>query len=766
MPQQIAELDHAKLADLGLQLTAEQLWNPDDFGLMAAVVNFAGCSSGFVSALGLIATNHHCAYGVIQSHSSVEHDYLTDGFFAPTQADELQAKGRTVKVLEKITDVTERVRAAVDAAGDPAAKQRAYDLAQKTIVAQCEEQAHRSCRVAGFYNGSEVQLHEYLELTDIRLVYAPTSGVGNYGGEVDNWMWPRHSGDYSLLRAYVGPDGNPAPYSEDNVPYKPKRHLQISTEGVSPGDFVAVLGFPGDTDRYLPAAEMRRQAEQFLPARVALYGEWIRILNEEGAKAPAVKIKVAAKLRGLANRHKNARGMLEGIARDKLLQRREAEEIALAEWADAQGETYANVLSGLDALAAERRASFERDFLLQNASQAGNALATALDLVWRAKERSKPDLERKSAYMDRGEERLWSRIEGRLRDDDPNVDRRLMESLFSRVEQLPPALRFSGLRPRDVAPYLAKTKVRDPAFVKELFDAADAAAITASKDPMIALARELVAAAETDDEASDRRAGIMLELGPKYFEMIRAVRKGPVYPDANGTLRFSYGTIKGYAPRDGMVATPQTTLAGQVAKHTGKEPFNLPTRVLEAAPTAGTTRWADPELDDVPVCFLATGDTTGGNSGSPMVDGQGRWIGLNFDRVWENIAGDFGYDMTRSRNIGVDVRYLLWNLDVVDGATRLLQELGISDAPDAKAPKVSAAPTDAKPTVATAAIAEPHATAAGQGVPLGEAPSTPSGDAPQTKSGGGCGCVANPRRRDAPSSLWLLLLLALRRRPQ
>lgn len=767
MPKQLADLDQAELSGLGLKLTAAEVWNPDDFGLMAAIVNFSGCSAGFISGQGLIATNHHCAYGAIQANSTVEHDYLTDGFVAATQGDELRAKGKTVKVLEKITDVTDDIRDAIKGIDDPAAKKRAADLAGKLIVEACEKQANRSCRVAHFYNGSEVQLHQYLELKDVRLVYAPPSGVGNFGGEVDNWMWPRHSGDFSLLRAYVGPDGQSASYSEDNVPYKPKRFLEVSTQGVQPGSFVAVLGFPGHTDRYLPAAEMRRQLEQFLPSRVSLYGEWINILEEEGSKSPAVKIKVAAKLRGLANRHKNARGMLEGIARDKLLERRELEEKALATWAVTRGEGYDEVLPGLSRQAAERKATFSRDFLLDNLKGGAGTLATAIDLVRRAKERGKADLERISTYMDRGEKRLWGRIEGRLRDYDPQVDQRLLEAIFARIEALPPTLKFSGMRASDIAGYLKKTRLNDETFVREVFDAADATAIEASRDPMLALARDLVVAMEAHENEGRRRSGELLELGPRYFEMLRAVRKGPVYPDANGTLRFSYGTIEGYKPRDGMTATPQSTVGGQAVKHTGAEPFNLPERLLAAVPEASNTYWADPDLGDVPVCFLATGDTTGGNSGSPMVDGQGRWVGLNFDRVWENIAGDFGYDMSRSRNIGVDVRYLLWSLDVVDDATRLLEELGVASKRGVGRRQAgdAAVPASADQPEETNTVASEHSASNTEvGTPLSKSGRAPGEGAPRAASVGGCGCSHTPRLPTGLAWLGALGFLFQRRR--
>ncbi|MCA9705282.1 MAG: S46 family peptidase, partial [Myxococcales bacterium] len=666
MPEQIPQLDPAQLRARGLTLDPSALWNAEDGGLMRAAVNFSGCSGGFVSARGLVATNHHCAYGAIQANSTVEHDYLREGFLAATLADELPATGSTLQVLESTEDVSEAIRAIAEAEADPAERARAVDRARAKLVAECEAaNASHRCQVAEFYNGHEYKLLRYLELTDVRLVYAPPSAIGNYGGEIDNWMWPRHAGDFSLVRAYVGPDGKPAPHAEDNVPYEPARHLEVGATGVGPGDFVGILGYPGRTSRYLPAVEMQRQLEQFLPARVELYGEWIEILERLGEADPAVKIKVAAKLRGLANRHKNSRGMIDGIRRNRLLERRQQEHEALVAWAAEHAQTHGEVLEGLRTLSEQRQASFDRDFLLDNVSRGAGSLAVAIDLVRRARERAKPELERRETYQDRTAERLWGVIEGRLRDFDAGVDQALMESLLRRVQALPPEQRFTGFGVADVARALRATRVTDPAFAKEAFDAADAEALARSRDPLLVLAHELVLALEQSEREGDRQRGEQMVLGPRYFEMLKAVRGGPVYPDANGTLRFSYATVQGYSPRDGLVATPQTVLAGQLAKDTGADPFELPAAVREAAAAAPRTFWADPALGDVPVDLLANGDTTGGNSGSPVIDGQGRWVGLNFDRVWENIAGDYGYDLERSRNIIVDVRYLLWVLDDV-----------------------------------------------------------------------------------------------------
>lgn len=757
MPKQIGKLDHTKLRAMGLSLSPGAVWNEKDGGLMKAAINLSGCSAGFLSDRGLLGTNHHCAYSAIAAGSSVEHDYLQDGFYARALTDEIRAKGSTVKVLETIEDVTTEIRAVADAEKDPVARTKAVHQARAAMVAKCEQEHPGDyCQVAEFYSGSEYQLLRYIELLDVRLVYAPPSSVGNYGGEVDNWMWPRHTGDFSLLRAYVGPDGKPAAYSEDNVPYTPARHFEVGAQGVAPGDFVAILGYPGRTNRYLPAVEVQRQLDQFLPARVDLYGRWIEILERQGARDPAVRIKVASKLRSLANRHKNARGMIDGIKRNRLLEKRQREDEALAAWAAEQGEPYAGVVPALEALTAGRRENFERDFLLDNLSSGANSLAVAIDLVRRARERTKPDLERRGAYQDRAERRLRERQQRRLKDFDAKTDAELLGVWFERADALPAANRVTGFSATDAQRALAATKVTDERFMMEAFDAADAEALRASRDPMLVLANELVDALEQRLQRSDRVSGELLVLGPRYFAALEKVRGGPVYPDANGTLRFSYASVKGYSPRDGLVATPQTVLAGQIAKHTGTEPFDLPKAVHDAAAKAAQSYWADPGLGDVPVDFLANGDTTGGNSGSPVVDGKGRLVGFNFDRVWENIAGDYGYNVARSRNVIVDVRYLLWTLDKVVDAGPLLEELGVADKRGAPARSASAAAGDAPLDDPGAKMAGAAAGGGLVGTPL--AKTTPSEEPTAADAPSGCGCKSDP---GGPSFGWLWLLAAV-----
>lgn len=745
MPRQIPELDADALRRAGLELPLSDLHALDaegnEVGLLSAVVNLSGCSAGFVSADGLVATNHHCAYGAIQAASSVEHDYLRDGFVAPDRAGEIVAKNTTVQIVESVTDVTTQVRAVADAQTDPAARAKAVEDLRKSLVAECEKTPARKCRVADFYAGAEVQLIASMELKDVRLVYAPPSGVGNYGGEVDNWMWPRHTGDFSLLRAYVGPDGEPAEHSAANVPYEPKRHLAVG-DGVGPGDFVAVLGFPGSTQRYQSAAEVERHIEQVYPGRIDLYGEWIAIMDAAGARDPAVKIKVAAKVKSLQNRFKNAQGMIDGLRKNGTVDRRKQEDVQLREWAAANpaGDPVAT-LDALAAIATERESEFDREFLIENLDRGANALAIAIDVVRRARERSKPDLERAVEYMDRSAAQLWSTQTRRIRDFDAGVDRALLASLLRRVSALPAERRFVN----GDADALVRTRLVDEAFTKSLWDA-DWATIERSGDPLIVFARALVPVIEAHEQRVRARDGVMLGVGPKYFAMLREIRKGPVYPDANSTLRLSWGNVGGYVPREGLAATPQTTVSGMMAKHTGFEPFDVPARVREAAAASKSSRWVDAKLGDVPTDFLANLDTTGGNSGSPVIDGKGRWVGLNFDRVWENVAGDFGYNTERSRNVVVDVRYLLWQLDEVEHAQWILDELGVGA-------KAAAQPVAVASTTAAKAKDE----GGDVGVPVRPSETT----MPATLSAG-CSCGVD----DSRSGAGLLVLVAglLRRR--
>lgn len=692
MPEQISALDHGSLRERGLERTAEELWDPAGGGLMRGAVNLSGCSASFVSADGLVLTNHHCAYAALQAASTVERDLLKDGFLAKDRSAEEPAKGRTVRIVERIDDVSEAVLAAAAGASDDRARARAVRAKRRELVRACDAEAPgRRCAVSSFFGGSQYRLTAYLELEDVRLVYAPPSSIGEFGGEVDNWMWPRHTGDFAILRAYAGPGGEPRAYSADNVPYRPKHWLKVADEGVREGDFVAILGYPGMTTRYLWFTELVRRMEQDLPTKIDLYGEWIAIAEELGSADPEVAIKVASTKKSLANVHKNSRGMLEGVSRMGLIDRRRGEEERLAEVDKAR------VLDALRQETAGVRRSFLRDFLRGRVAHGPTMVDAAVDIVRWARERGKPEDERAEGYLDRDRDQLWSGILRRVRDHDVRLEAHLLGAVLARAAELPAEDQGEALRGLIAGKsggravflptterLLRSTKLADETTLKELFDGADPAALRRSKDPLLRLANALADELEEYGEERDRHAGALLELKPAYFELLRSVRQGPLYPDANGTIRISVATVRGYEPRDGLIAAAKTTLGGQLAKLAGEVPFTLPERVLAKVDGAAESYWADPAEKDLVLCLLSDGDTTGGNSGSAVINGRGEVIGLNFDRVWENIAGDVAYDPSRSRNIIVDLRYLFWLLDEVEDGGALLDELGVGEHRGAK----------------------------------------------------------------------------------
>jgi hypothetical protein len=694
-PEQMLQHDPKWLQELGLELPPQELWSKDGAGLLEAAVRLDGCSAGIISPEGLVITNHHCAFGILQQHSTPERDLITHGFLAASRSEELPGEGARLTVPHKTTDVTAEVEASVPAGADDLARFAAIEQKQKQLVSACEAQAHRRCELAAFDGGVRYLLIENLEYPDLRLVYAPPRAVGEYGGEVDNWSWPRHTGDFALLRVYAGPDGLPAPRSAGNVPYRPRHYFPVAKKGVEPGSFVMLAGYPGTTFRSLTAAEMRERADLSFPRQAALYRTWIDLMEAAAAKDEKARIALADRTKGLANREKNSRGQVAGIARGRLLAKKEAAERQVLSWAEARPEQRAAVAAyrGLGELVRQRQATWERDFLLDQARSGPKPLDLALTLVRWAGERAKPDLEREPEYQERNRERLADRVRLDQKRMHLPTEEALLTDLLVRFAALPretavPAVSTllgdgGGARDRaaiagQASRLLAATRVTDLAERTKMFGESEAELRT-RKDPLLDFAflldRELLAR----KEAADRTRGAISRLRPVWRRAVMAHAGKPVAPDANGTLRVSFAHVQGYSPRDGVRMEPQTTVAGVAEKHTGEEPFNVPAGLLQAAPQAPVSRWADPRLHDVPVNFLADADTTGGNSGSPVLNGRGELVGVNFDRVWENVANDFGYDPRVARNVSVDTRYLFWILDSLHGeaARGLEKEMGI-----------------------------------------------------------------------------------------
>jgi len=689
-PDQVPEMADT-LAEMGLALDASALADPRSAPL-SAIVSLGGCSASFVSPDGLIATNHHCVERYLQVNATAEADYARDGYTAASRDGELPAgPSARLYLIDRIDNVTDTVSAA--AAGrrmKDADRKDAVDRARKQLVADCEaESPDRRCRVASFYEGLEYHLIVQRELKDVRLVYAPPRAVGSYGGEVDNWMWPRHTGDFALLRAYVAPDGSAAPHAAENVPYQPDHHLPLDLDGVSPGDFVMVAGFPGRTRRHNRASELRYAAEERYPERLERTAALLAILEGHAARDPEGAAKLASPIMGLSNVDKNNREMLALLGGTDIIEDKEADEAALNEWlsADRSRRKAARAVAELEEVIAAKQALSSQGRLAGSMLWVSDLLGVASRAYRLAVEAEKPDLERAAGYQER--DRAWTaaffqQLEHTLY---LPADRDTLAFIIDQYESSPAEEQIpdigiwlaaqggtaSALEMLYSSPALAETDAR--MALLEM----DRAAFETSSDPWIQLAVIIEHFQARKRAQEDALSGAQVRLRPQVAAaMLEMKGAAGIYPDANSTLRLTFGHVAGWSPADGVSYLPQTTLSGVVAKATGEAPFNAPDALLARA--GQETRWTDPVLGDVPVNYLSTLDITGGNSGSATLNARGEFVGLAFDGNIDSIGADWVFGKN-ARSIHVDVRYLLWTLEGDARAAWLLDELGVPPLP-------------------------------------------------------------------------------------
>nr|WP_325027364.1 S46 family peptidase [Microbulbifer pacificus] len=704
MPRQLPELGD-KLKSLGLELDPKTMTDLTQFP-MNAVVSLGGCSASFVSPQGLVATNHHCAYGSISYNSTEDNDLLTNGFLAKSLEEELPAApGSRIYVTVDMNEVTDKINSKLSDDMDGATRFNAIEDAEKALVAECESDPGHRCEVYSYYGGASYYLIKQLAIRDVRLVHAPASSIGKFGGDIDNWMWPRHTGDYSFLRAYVSPDGKPADFSKDNVPYKPKHFLKVATKGPQEGDFVMVAGYPGSTNRYRTAEEVSNNFSWYYPTMQKVLAEWSEVIGKATENNKDAALKYASLVAGLNNYSKNFTGMMEGYNRSDLLQRKQQLEKDLQAWIEANPEAnkkYASVISDLQKLVSEQQSTQERDLLLGYMNRSA-MLSTAQRLYRLSLEKQKPNMEREPGYQDRDMTRFTESLQRIERNFEPSVDQAVWTYFIERYNALPQDQRlksfddyFSGslsgdaLQKKLSAMYestgLTDTKTRLAWMDKSPEE------FRASDDPFIQLAVATYddrLAIEQQDKAMD---GKFADVRPKYMDLLIAYyneQGKPVYPDANSSLRLTYGLVKGYTPPAGTIKGPAdgndgkngfvpfTTLRGIEAKYTGKDPFDAPKAELEAIKNKNYGRFYDEKLDSVPVNFLTTVDITGGNSGSATMNGKGELIGLVFDGTYDSINADWDFN-DNTRAIHVDVEYMLWVMENIDHAENLLEEMGVA----------------------------------------------------------------------------------------
>ncbi len=689
VPQQLPEIA-GPLKQAGLQLSAEQL--SDLTGdPMGAVVALGGCTASFVSPQGLVVTNHHCAYGAIQLNSTPQKNLIRDGFNAPSRGDELSAgPNARIYVLDEITDVTAQAKAAIAGAGsDPLKRTEALETFNKTQVAQCEAEPGYRCQLFSFSGGNTYRLFKNLEIRDVRLAYAPPGSVGKFGGDIDNWMWPRHTGDFSFYRAYVGKDGKPAAYSKDNVPYQPKHWLKFADQPLGAGDFVMVAGYPGRTNRYALVAEFENTANWTYPTVGRHYKNLIALVEAAGKQDPDIQVKYASTMAGWNNASKNYDGQLEGFKRIDAEGQKRAEEAAVLAWLKQQGGKGREALKAHDTLVAlteKSKATQQRDLVLGQFDRTG-AIGAAVTLYRLSIERAKPDAERESGYQQRDLPAIEGAMKQMERRYVPAMDRQLQQYWLGEYVKLPADQRVAAvdawLGGNDAAAVQAALDKLDGTALGDTDERlkwlqADRAAFEASSDPAIQYAVAVMPALLQLERQDKVEAGERLLARPVYLQALADYKKSQgefVYPDANLSLRITFGNVKGYSPRDGVEYTPFTTLEGVVAKETGVDPFDSPKALLDAVKAKRYAGLEDRRIGSVPVNFLSDLDITGGNSGSPVMDAHGKLVGLAFDGNWESVSSNWVFDPVMTRMIAVDSRYLEWIMKEVAPAPQLLKEL-------------------------------------------------------------------------------------------
>jgi hypothetical protein len=689
----ISEIHKLNLNAKGLEISPDEIFSPSNLSLIYAVVQ-VGATGSFVSPDGLIVTNHHVAYRPVQVASTKENDYIKNGFLANDRSEEIPAKGMTARITESFRDVSKEVLAVVIEGMDRAERTKAIDKRKKEIVAKAEKKnPGKRAEVSEMFSGKSYVLFIYTYLKDIRLVYVPPRSIGEFGGDVDNWMWPRHTGDFSFLRAYVAPDGSPADYSQRNIPFRPKRFFQVNPNGVNEGDFVFMLGYPGRTYRHQTSHFWAYDEEVRMPFVVDWYGWQIALMEKMGKEDREITLKHLSRIKGLSNTMKNYQGKLKGMKRLGLVQKKGEEEKALQEYilADEQrAAKYGDLIKRMAEIAEDMRERAEYELILNYLARSAILAACGCTVYEASVERPKPDLERESAYMDRNFSRTKQRLFMSLRNYYEPTGKAILKEMLMRAARLPEEFRIPAIEAliKDKDPEKAldefvedaysKTKLADEFVLKKAFSQSTEE-LNSLKDPFIQLAADLYPTQLLLREENKARKGLYDQLYALLLDVKQEYLKKDFVPDANRTLRLTFGRIRGYEPIDAIQYKPVTTLDGVIEKSTGEEPFDTPKKIFELFKAKDFGRFAHPESKSVPVCILYDMDTTGGNSGSPILDSRGHLVGVNFDRAWEATINDYAWSSSYSRSIGVDIRYVLWVTQKFEGVDYLLKEMGIPE---------------------------------------------------------------------------------------
>lgn len=688
IPIFLKQLNEDRMKSLGMKISAEDIYSVNQSSMKDAVVLFGGgCTGEIISDRGLLLTNHHCGFSQIQSHSSVDKNYLRDGFWAYSQEQELACPGLTVTFIIRIEDVSDAVNRELTPALTEAEREAKIKDISSKLEKAATEGTHYAASVRPFFNGNRFFMMVTETFRDVRMVGAPPSSIGKFGGDTDNWMWPRHTGDFSLFRIYAGPDNKPADYSKNNQPFKPRYSFPISVKGVEPGDFTMVFGFPGRTMQYIPSFAVKNILEVNNPARILIRTERLEIIDAAMRSGEKLRIQYAAKQASIANAWKKWQGESKGLIRLNTIAQKQEYEKRFNEWVTASNrKEYQSLLSDFEKAYAEvaplsKTADYINEAVygveLIRYANGFNKLASLLEV-------SPAD----QKAIDNEREKLLSGVAGFFKDVDTETDRKLFVAMMKRYykdvdpKHHPMALKDMYAKNKGDFEKYANLLYSSSAFADSAKIRALLNGLTVKKrakmlnDPAFRLASAFrdVYAKQLQADISRLNNNINL-LNRLYMAAQMEMEPGRrFYPDANSTLRVAYGQVNGYEPRDAVSYHHLTTIEGIIEKEDKSiEEFEVPEKLKELYRTQSYGDYA--YKGQLPVAFVASNHTTGGNSGSPVLNANGELIGTNFDRVWEGTMSDIAFDPDRCRNISLDIRFTLFVIDKYAGCKRLIEEM-------------------------------------------------------------------------------------------
>ena len=680
IPSMLKGMNESEMQSLGMKMTAQDIYDANNSSLKDAIVHFdGGCTSELISSKGLMLTNHHCGYGEIQSHSTVEHDYLQDGFWAKDLNSELTNPGMVATLIVSIHDVTNTVLEGVSGISSENEKQKKIADNISRLQTSFPKESWQENKIKTFYEGNQFILFVTETFKDIRLVGAPPSSIGKFGSDTDNWVWPRHTGDFSLFRIYANKDNKPAEYSKDNVPYTPKHFLPISLDGVAENDFTMVFGFPGRTQEYLPSFAVEQIVNTLNPAKIELRDAALKVQDGFMRKDQAIKIQYASKFASVANYWKKWIGESQGLKKSNAIQIKQnfEKEFQKRVLKNNKTEEYGSLLADFEKnYKAINDYSLARDYFIETVLRNTELLSVGFRLY-----------QLEQVYTTKGEQAFTDRKENTIKglesfykDFNAKVDEKVFEkliALYGQKSPLVPADLKTMNYNKTTTDIYTMSKLTSYEGLKTLLKGNSKTILkNLNKDLGYQLVKKL--ADNFYKNIAPKYDELNLETGAIQRNYMKAqlelFPEGRYFPDANSTLRITYGQVKGYSPNDAVYYEPVTHLEGVMEKYVpGDYEFDVPEKLIELIKNKDYGQYA--ENGKMPVCFIATNHTTGGNSGSPAIDANGNLIGLNFDRVWEGTMSDIHYDPSICRNIMVDVRYVLFIIDKYAGAKHLIEEM-------------------------------------------------------------------------------------------